>query len=74
MLEIVGKILKIIFFCLYALILIPGVAAAAWLWPKREKIDNKFWRALYTAFVFPLVALAATANTFEDWFGEIAKL
>lgn len=73
MLETTGKILKIIFFCLYGLVLIPSVALAAWLWPKREKIENEFWRALYTALIFPVVAVAYTVGTFEDWHGDIAK-
>ncbi len=73
MLEITGKILRIIFFCLYGLVLIPAAVLTSWLWPKREGIESKFWRALYTALISPAAAIAYTVGTFEDLHDGITK-
>ena len=73
MLEIVGKILKMVLFCFYGVIFVLSAAAFNWLWPKREKIQSKFWRSLYIGALSPLMGIAYTAGYFEDWFGEIMK-
>ncbi|MEA1929372.1 MAG: hypothetical protein U9M92_00585 [Patescibacteria group bacterium] len=73
MIGIVGNFLKIILVCAYALILLPNVALASWLWPKRKNIECRYKRFAFSTILMPVVAIAATSAKFEELFNGMTK-
>lgn len=64
---------KVLLLLVYGLLVVPSAVAYSWLWPKREKIQNRFWRWAYTAPLIPLVGLAYIVGSFEELYEEILK-